>query len=298
MTYRPYNGTNRTGRGVFSAVLMALCLAPSIGQADPISDLESKVNDFISHSQSLYRLNDDSLNIIWETYCGEEDPSYPESKQYATLIGQELQRKEQEQFQQLYEGELPPLKEAATELLKNEETKDRAQVVLDILKKEEKNLFKLIDGAVLRGSNHPFTQFALEYGKKQHEEMCDRYKDNSIRVCDRDFSGADGRSDLVTVSNGHLIVFEFKPDNSKAKNLGWDQVKRYLAPVVSYYQDFFEDGRNGGFKKDPADNPEDYGGKKIFELLKESKDAWSSDGKYLQAIPQVETYRVCDKKFD
>lgn len=294
MTQRTRNETNRNVRGVLSAVLMALCLAPSIGQGEPISDLESKAKEFLSQSQSLYRLDDDSLNIIWETYCGEGDPSYPESKQYATLIGQDLQRKEQEQFQQLYEGELPPLKEAATELLKNEETKDRAEKILDALTKEEKKLFKLIDGVVLRGSNHPFTQFALEYGKKQHEDMCDRYKENSIRVCDEEFPGADGRPDLVTVRDGRLVVFEFKPDNSKAKNLGWDQVKRYLAPVVNYYQAFFEDGRNGEFK----DAPSDYGGKKILDLLKESKNAWSSDGKYLQAIPHVETYRVCDKKFD
>lgn len=294
MTHRTYNVTNGTMRNVLSAVLMALCLAPSIGQAEPISDLESKAKDFISHAQSLYRLDDDSRNAIWETYCGVYDPSYPESKQYATLIGQELQGKEQGQFQQLYDGELPPLKEAAKELLKDEKTKDRAEKILDDLTKEEKKLFKLIDGSVLRGSNHPFTQFALEYGKKQHEDMCDRYKENSIRVCDKAFPGADGRADLVTVRDGHLVVFEFKPDNSKANNLGWDQVKRYLAPVVNYYQAFFEDGRNGGFK----DAPSDYGGRKILELLKESKDAWSSDGKYLQAIPQVETYRICDKKFD
>lgn len=295
MTHRTYNVTNRTMRGVLRAVLMALCLTPSIGQTEPISDLEGKAKEFISHAQSLYRLDDDSRNVIWETYCGVSDSSYPESKQYATLIGQELQRKEQEQFQQLYDGELPPLVQAAKELLKDEKTKDKAREIMDALKKEEEKLYKLISGVVLKGSNHPFTQFALEYGKKQHEDMCDRYKGNSIRVCDMNFPGAEGRPDLVTVRDGHLVVFEFKPDNSKAKNLGWDQVKRYLAPVVSYYQAFFEDGRNGGFKDAPN---RDYGEKKILELLKESKNAWSPDGKYLQAIPQVETYKICDKKFD
>lgn len=295
MTHRTYKATNRNVRGVLSVVLMALCLTPAIGQCEPISDLESKAKEFISEAQSLYRLDADSRNIIWETYCGEGDPSYKESKQYATLIGQELQRKEQEQFQQLYAGELPPLKEAAMELLKNAEVKDRAEAVLQVLKKEEEKLFKLINGVVLKGSNHPFTQFALEYGKKKHEDMCEYYKKNGIMVCDEYFNGAEGRPDLVTVIDGHLVVFEFKPDNSKAKNLGWDQVKRYLAPVVSYYQDFFEDGRNGGFKDVPKS---EYGGKKILKLLKESKNAWSSDGKYLQAIPQVETYKMCDPKFD
>lgn len=296
MTYQTRNVIDRNARSILGAVLIVLCLTPSIGQTEPISDLESKVKEFISHAQSLYRLDEDRKNIIWETYCGVFDPSYPESKQYAAQIGQELQSKEKEQFEQLAGGELPPLVQAAKELLKDKETKDKAQENLDTLKKEEEKLLKRLNGVVLKGSNHPFTQFALEYGQKQHREMCDRYNANSIMVCDMNFSGADGRPDLVTVRDGHLMVFEFKPDNNKAKNLGWDQVKRYLAPVVDHYQQFFEDGRNGGFKKDPDGNK--HGGRKILELLKKSKEAWSSDGKYLQAIPQVETYRVCDKKFD
>lgn len=295
MRHRTRNMTNSKVRGVMSTVLIALCLAPSVGQSEPISDLEDKTKEFISHAQSLYRLNDDGMNKIWETYCGEVDPSYPESKQYAALIGQELQGQEKDKYEQLVAGELPPLKEAAMELLKDEKMKDRVQPVMDDLKKEEENLNKLLNGVMLKGSNHPFVQFAIEYGKKQHEDMCDRYKDNSIMVCDMNFPGADGRPDLVTVSDGRLVVFEFKPDNGKAKNLGWDQVKRYLAPVVNYYQQFFEDGRNGELKDRPD---RDYGGMKILELLKESKEAWSSDGKYLQAIPQVETYNICEKKFD
>lgn len=150
------------------------------------------------------------------------------------------------------------------------------------------------DGVVLKGSNHPFIQFAIEYGKKQHEEMCGRYGERP-KVCDKTFPGAEGRPDLVTVESGRLVVYEFKPDTSKAKDLGWNQVKRYLEPVVRYYQNFFVDGRNAGFKGEPDS---DHGGREILEKLKQSKDAWSSDGKYLQAIPEVQTYRMCDKRFN
>lgn len=295
MTYRPYNGTNRTGRGVFTAVLMALCLAPSIGQGEPISDLESKAKEFISKAQSIRQLDDDSRNVIWETYCGEGDPSYPESVQYATLIGQELQSREQKQFDQFVNNELPPLVQAAKELLKGDETKDRAQKIIEALTKEEENLRKLLNGVVLKGSSHPFIQFALEYGKKQHIDMCKRLSENNVDVCDKEFSGADGRPDLVTVRDGRLVVYEFKPNSRKGEDAGERQLKRYREPVQSYYQKYFPNGRDGGFYGVPDDK---HGGQNILEVLKQSKDAWSSDGKYLQVVPILELYDRCDKKFD
>lgn len=295
MSHRTRNVTNRTARGVLSAVLMALCLTPSIGQADPISDLESKAKEFISQSQSLRQLDDDSRNAIWETYCGEGDPSYPESVQYATLIGQELQSREQQQFDQLVTNELPPLVQAANDLLKDDETKAKAQEILDALSKEEENLIKLLNGVVLKGSNHPFIQFALEYGKKRHDDMCEKLDESKSEVCNKNFPGADGRPDLVTVRDGHLVVYEFKPNSRKGEDAGEKQLKRYREPVQSYYQKYFPNGRDGGFN-DVPDN--DHGGRNILEILMQSTGAWSSDGKSLEVVPILELYNRCDKKFD
>jgi hypothetical protein len=255
--------------------LMVLLLMPSVGNCQSISDLESRADRFRSDAQSLYRLDDDDMNLIWEAYCGRFDPKIKEDREFAADIGKQLQYKENGILEQLLAGDLPSLVQDANKLLQDAETKDKAQDILESLKKEESKLRNLYDGVVLKGSNHPFVQYAIEYGKKQHEEMCGRYGE-SPKVCDKDFPGAEGRPDLVTVESGHLVVYEFKPDNSKAKDLGWDQVKRYLAPVVSYYQNFFEDGRNGEFKGEPDS---DHGGKEFLENLKQSKDAWSSDGK-------------------
>ncbi len=36
----------------------------------------------------------------------------------------------------------------------------------------------------------------------------------------------------------------------------------------------------------------------MLDKLMESKDAWSSNGKVLQVVPHVETYSVCDKRFN
>ncbi len=274
--------------------LYLVVLVPSVGHGESISDLESRADRFHSDAQSLYRLDDDDMNLIWEAYCGRFDPKIREDREFAADIGQQLQNKEKGILEHLLAGDLPSLVEAANRLVGGEDTKDKAQGILESLKKEESKLQKLYDGVVLKGSNHPFVQYAIEYGKKQHEDMCGRYGEQP-KVCDKDFPGADGRPDLVTVESGHLVVYEFKPDNSKAKDLGWNQVKRYLAPVADYYQKFFEDGRNGEFKGEPDS---DRGGKAILEKLKQSKDTWSSDGKYLQAIPEVKTYNMCEKRFN
>ncbi len=286
--------TGRNFLGVLGAFLVVLFLVPSVGNGQSISDLESRADEFRSHAQSLYRLDNDNMNQIWEAYCGRFDPKIKEDREFATDIGQQLQYKEKGILEQLLAGELPPLVQVANKFLQGADTKDKAQAILESLKKEERNLQNLYDGVVLKGSNHPFVQYAIEYGKKQHEEMCDRYGDRP-KVCDQRFPGMEGRPDLVTVENGHLIVYEFKPDNSKAKDLGWRQVEGYLAPVVNYYQNFFEDGRNGGFKGEPDS---DHGGKEILNKLKQSKDAWSSDGKTLNVIPEVKTYRMCEKRFN
>jgi hypothetical protein len=104
-----------------------------------------------------------------------------------------------------------------------------------------------------------------------------------------------GRPDLVAVESGHLVVYEFKPDNSKAKANGQEQVIKYLDAVAAYYQSFFENGRTGGFKDA---NPSEYGGKGILNAIKNSPDTWSSDGRTLHTIPLVETYEMCEKKFN
>jgi hypothetical protein len=87
--------------------------------------------------------------------------------------------------------------------------------------------------------------------------------------------------------------FSFHRDNSKAKSKGEKQVHGYLPSVVEYYQAFFEDGRNAGTNGEPDS---EHGGEKFLQELKASKHAWSSDGSHLDAIPEVKTYNMCEKK--
>ena len=256
-----------------------------------ISELESQSNEFRSDAQDLYKLDSDNMMQIWEAYCGLFDPKTKEKREYATDIAKQLQYKEQGIIEQLLAGEFPRLMEMAKKLDADPENRDKVSSIVELLKKEEANLRRLYDGVVLKGSNHPFVQFAIEYGKKQHEDMCDDFGE-SPRVCDKNFPGMDGRPDLVTFESGRLVIYEFKPDNSRAKSLGWDQVKDYIEPVAEYYQGFFVDGRESEFKGEPDS---DHGGKAMIEKLKGSKDAWESDGRTLRVIPEVRTYRICDQ---
>jgi hypothetical protein len=274
-----------------------LFLAPSMN-TQSISDLRSRADRFRSDAESLYRLDADDLQRIWEAYCGVFDPKIREDRDFATDIARQLQDKEKGIIEQLLGGELPRLLEDAKKIRENSDAesrdKDEAKDIEEGLRKEEKKLRDLLEGVPLKGSNHPFVQYAIEYGKKQHEEMCTKYGEQP-GVCDKNFPGMDGRPDLVAMDGGHLVVYEFKPENNAAKDRGWKQVTGYLPAVVSYYQSFFEDGRNAGFKRQPDDS--DHGGLDFLKKLKASKDAWSSDGKELQAIPMVMTYSMCDKRF-
>jgi hypothetical protein len=280
------------------ATVAQLALSTS-ANGESIDELTNHFSDFQSNARSLYRLDSDDLDTMWDAYCGRFDPKIEEDRRFATDIGQQLQNKERGILEQLMGHDIPEMRKAAQEFIDNSgsdsDTKESAQNILEQLKKEEENLNRLYDGVVLKGSNHPFVQYAIEYGKQQHKEMCDRYGVSPLKICDQEYPGADGRPDLVTFDNGHLVIYEFKPDNSKAKDAGERQLERYLVAVVNYYQQYFVDGKNAGFKGEPSG---DLGGKVILEKLRSSNDAWSSDGRQLQAIPQLITYNRCEKRFN
>src|SRR5579859_5672677 len=83
-------------------------------------------------------------------------------------------------------NEYDSLKSAA-EQLKTGDTESAAGKILDDIKTEFDRLAKLKSGAWL-GSNHPLTQFAINYGVDKHKSMSGDSQ-YSCDVVDRDFSG-------------------------------------------------------------------------------------------------------------
>ena len=102
---------------------------------------------------------------MWEVYCGELDPRSKEDTQFAADIGRQMQDKEKDFRQGLLGGELPRLQELAKKIQGSSaksEDKAQAKELMESVEKEGKTLQALENGVILRGSNHPFVQFAIE----------------------------------------------------------------------------------------------------------------------------------------
>jgi hypothetical protein len=259
-----------------------------------LKDLETETGRLYEDIKYLYRLDEDNRSQLWEAYCGGFDPNIVEDREFATNIGQQLQNKERE-ILEATQGLVSHLIEAA-DLLKKDpdtdpDTKEEVKEILTGLRKVDRDLQKLYDGVVLTGSNHPLIQTTLEYGKRMHDEYGKNVGEDP-RVYDKPFPGVDGRPDLVTIESGKLVIYEFKPNNSKAVSKGWEQVRGYAPGVTDYYESFFVDGRNAGYKSSLDDN---HGGQPFQDKLMNSPDAWSSDGKRLEPVLLVLTYQMCDK---
>ena len=268
--------------------------------ADTADDLREDVDDWLEAARDVYTLDADALRWIWEAYCLKTDTGYEassDSQRAAVEIGYNWQRQELERTTDLFD-DLEDLRDRAEELLDDDPSpgeKTRVEVILSELEKEEAKLRKLENGAVLRGSAHPFVQYSLEYGKRMHDDMCDDYTDDE-GVCDEEYPGAGERPDLVTVGDDGLVIYEFKPNNSEQIGKGQDQLKRYLPAVKDYYKKFFPNGRGGGFPNGYPDS--DLGGRDFAEAIEESDDAWTGDEKDREVQVEVKTYEPCEKKFE
>jgi hypothetical protein len=271
-------------------VLLLLLPAGVLGQS--ISELESLVSRFVSDAETIYRYDEEGRTAIWEAYCGKLDPGSKKfNERFAAEVGLNYQQRERDEVSRLL-SQVGRIAEMTDKLQKGPD-KDKASNFLEKMRREEKKLQELDQGVVLKGSNHPFTQYAIEYGKSQHKSMCGSYGEDP-RVCDKSWPSMSGRPDLVFVDGDGLWIYEFKPDNSDAKSAGEEQVREYLNGVQQYYQNFFPKGRTGEINGSPDSG---YGGRTMVEKIKNNSRAWSSDGMAIQARTKVVTYSRCDKRF-
>lgn len=98
---------------------------------------------------------------------------------------------------------------------------------------------------LLAGSNNPKLRTRLEIGKQKHES-----KQSELRCTAAEFRVSSGRVDCLRVnsrSSGPAVceIIEIKPNNDKAVNAGWDQVKRYKDNILAVV-------RSGDFSGDNA----------------------------------------------
>jgi hypothetical protein len=271
------------------AFFLGLIVFPAVGHAQSLSELESLTNRFSSDANELFRLDADAHHRIWEAYCGEFDVYLDADRELAADFARQLQTREEEQVKQVLNS-IPNIKNLA-ERLQSGPDSSKVRELVEGVNKKEGQLNDLRNGVVLKGSNHPFVQYAIEYGKQKHESMCGSHG-GTPKVCDQTFPSFKGRPDLVTVEGGHLVIYEFKPNNDRAKSNGQKQVEEYLPEVVAYYQTFFPEGRNGKTKGKPDG---DLGGENMLIELKKS-DTWVNDNMTIEAIPHVDTYDMCEER--
>ncbi len=257
--------------------------------AQNLDDVTDEVEDFQKTAQEVYRLNAEGLEEIWVAYCGLLDPTTDEyDNEFAAAIGTNVQNRQEDKWDDAM-GQGAELINALSPLQATPETKEAADELFEMVDKEITILRALEAGVVLKGSNHPFVQFAIEYGKEQHEDLCYDEGEEPI-ICDEIWPTLDGRPDLVFVDDSGLWIYEFKPNNSKAISAGEDQVEGYVDGVQDYFQSFFPNGREAGYTYYPDS---DHGGEDIVEKLQATDDAWNDDT--IEAKWTVVTYNTCDK---
>jgi Restriction endonuclease fold toxin 9 len=286
-----------TRRMLLASMATLLLSGLLLARAENYSDFKSAAEKWIAATRDIYTLDAKALDLIWQAYCGGIDTGYgydsDEAKKGAAEIGYNWQQ-QQLSLMKNTRPDLADLRKRADVLIAAEP--DSQSDIKDWLSKmqdEEKKLDALDNGLVLKGSGHPFTQYALEYGKKQHQYLCDQ-SSGAVKICDKTFDGLSGRRpDLVVINSDGLMVYEFKPDNAGQISKGEDQLDDYHEAVLDYYQQFFPDGRGKGFKGEPDS---DHGGKAMLEAIDKNDRAWHSDTE-LEVGRHIVTYKMCEKQF-
>jgi hypothetical protein len=254
-----------------------------------MSDLRKETSDFVNNSRQVYRYDEGARSAIWEAYCGSLDPASPQDINLATQIGQNYQQREiytvhelLDKSHKIIEG-LEKFRAAAS-------TKDEAEKLFLETQREVDNLHRLEEGVVLKGSNSPFVQYAIEYGKDMHKKMAGDYG-SPPKIADKEFSGI--RPDLVFIDGSGCWIYEFKPKNSAAENKGRDQLKGYKEVVEKYFEEKFPNGRKGDF----LSNDSDHGGADFLKKLQECEKCWTSDGSQIIINTDVISYSPCELKY-
>jgi hypothetical protein len=275
----------------FILCALALLTAASLLHAQDISEVQSRADAWIARSKETYRLDCNDMQQIWAAYCSEGDVTVERDRGAARDVANRMKDDAQPAIQRQLDA-YDRLRIDA-ERLKTGSTESQATKILDAIKVEYERLTRLGNG-FWRGASNPLIQYAIEYGKKQHEDMggsstyhCD--------VVDKEYPGSNERPDCVSARE--CTVFEFKPDNSRAESKGNDQLRGYVPLVNDYYS-------NKITRKDTPKS--ELGGSDIIKYIHENKSCyegnWPEGGDPIGEIKtkfkgRVATYRPCENTY-
>ena len=268
-------------KGEQSAVVRAGVEKVKSGASGQIDLFRKDVLVWNSDADSLFQMDCTELEQIWLALCGSDEerneaPDRDEARATARDIGNRMK------------GHVDPmlvryadLKKRGDALIDAEETKAVATALVASMDEKFAKFARIQSGGALRGSDHPMSQYAAEYGKQMHDDYGKRFK---CAVYDQPYgSSSDGRPDCV-MPDGECMILEFKPDTRKAKSDGARQVARYQGTVTAYYQQRI-DAKAG-------DDSSEQGG------ITTAVEKKCMSGPRVVFATKVEPYPLCEKKFE
>ncbi len=217
---------------------------------------------------------------MWDAYCGDDwEPGDDPNKDNGIDLVNDLKSKMRDRMQPVIDTYAQTVA-ASQSPLANPATQADAQRRLDDLKAEKDKLDRIAAGGAFRGADHPMIRYAIDYGVAQHTSMQSSYGCDAHDVG----FGTSDRPDCIVLER--CMIYEFKPDNDRAKRNGRVQLDRYKPLVENYYTNLVRNGQD-------ADS--DHGGSGAIAKLKQA--GCVSDDGTVTFNTAVAPYAMCANNY-
>lgn len=241
-----------------------------------------EAQEWTKKAQDFVRLDCEEMESIWMAGCSADiEPSESTEQQNMTETAKSIGAKVSQKAKEL-DKEYAVLDTWRDDFIKMSGVlpKDLEPVVKTM--DEQINRVRKASSGAAKGANHPMVQYAIEYGKQQHKKM-EAESRHACEVRDQVFPGSSERPDCV--SGSQCIIYEFKPDNSKAKSKGEAQLRNYKNYVEKYYQDLM----NKRQTPDARHGDKAMIGKIVAKCLESGKVRFKT---------KISAYQMCQKKYE
>lgn len=202
---------------ILSLFACVLCLG--VFASDAYYDAERSAKDFLYYYEEFTKLNkQNTQNLVTAIADGDQD----ERREIAQRASSEAKDKVTYGYEKAEKRKDEALG-LLDVVLKDPTLKDKYSAAEE-LKRKVNDTWASIQrmSAGIRGANHPVVAYMLQKGKELHETRqrgCPVYE----------FETGNGPADCIRTS---CDIIEFKPDNSRAKYKGEDQLKRYRKGIL------------------------------------------------------------------
>lgn len=261
---------------------------------DELSELDTFKRDteeWLEDVKKVSRLDCKAMENLWRAFCGtiDAEPNTTPDKTTAKKVAKSLETQMKAKIGPLFARQKALVAEA-NRLSSDPTTKSGAQELLKKINAETPRLKKLGGPKRWRGANHPLIQYSIEYGKQQHSRM---ENSNSCDLKDVAFPGisakkGEKRPRPDCVDFGSCTIKEFKPNNSRAKKKGAQQLDKYEKALSMLYNPKIFKDANGNYAFASGIDAK-YKPNKAIACVKSGKIRMGKD---------VVTYDMCDKKYE